>query len=185
MREVMKIRQAWEVSSQLHILIFRYFLPLEWWLWKAICFQSYQDGVLTAGVEWIITSIKMHSARGHWIFGVTTYIVLSSLNACRFFSYVYIQSVIWGWLREAQDSSQEVWFSQPCCLVVLGLGCMARGAMGTSSQRSLNHVLGLDYRLHDTWVIEGYWARSWVALSYSCAITAQKCYQATHKINWR
>lgn len=29
MREVMKIRQAWEVSSQLHILIFRYFLPLE------------------------------------------------------------------------------------------------------------------------------------------------------------
>lgn len=95
----------------------------------------------------------MHSARGHWIFGVTTYIVLSSLNVCRFFSYVYIQSVIWGLLREALDSSQEVWFLQPYCLAALGLGFMARGAMGTSSQGSLNHVSWgwtIDFMTHES-----------------------------------
>lgn len=49
---------------------------------------------------------------------------------CRFFSYVYLQSVTLRQLSEAQDSSQEVWFSQPCCPVVAVVGCGAGGAMG-------------------------------------------------------
>lgn len=110
------------------------FQPSEQAIWKAIYFQTYQVGVLAAGAEWVITSIKIHSARGQWIFCVTTYLVLSSLNACKFFSCAYIQSVTLGQLWEAQESSPEVWFLLPCCLGLV-LGCGAGGVMGGSSHR--------------------------------------------------
>lgn len=161
------------------------FQPSEQPIWKAIYFQTYQVGVLAAGAEWIITSIKIHSARGQWIFCVTTYPVLSSLNVCRFFSYAYIQSVSSGQLWEAQESSPEVWFLLPCCLVVVVLGCGAGGVMGgqqpqgmccppwVRTQREALLVLGLECRLTDTRdIIYEHWARRWAVLCYYYAITA-------------
>lgn len=161
--------------------------PSEQRIWKAIYFQTYQVGVLAAGAEWIITSIKIHSARGQWIFCVTTYLVLSSLNVCRFFSCAYIQSVTLDQLWEAQESSPEVWFLLPCCLVVV-LGCGAGGVMGgqpqetccpawARTQRKPLLVLGLGCSLTDTLdIIYGHWAHRWAVLCYYYAITAQKCY---------
>lgn len=129
MREAVKSTRAWQAAYQCEDTS----QPSEQPIWKAVCFQTYQGGVLAAGAEWIITLIKMRSARGRWILGVTTYTVLSSLHVCRFFSYVYIQSVTLGRLWEAQDSSQEVWFLQPCCPLVDVAGCGLGG--GTGGQR--------------------------------------------------
>lgn len=84
MRQAVKYRQAWEASLPSCVSICRYFPAFQAAVWKAIYFRTCQDRVPAA--EWIITSIKVRSARGQWIFGVTTYIVLSSLNVCRFFS---------------------------------------------------------------------------------------------------
>lgn len=125
------------------------FQPSEQPVWKAIYFQTYQVGVLAAGAEWIITSIKIHSARGQWIFCVTTYPVLSSLNVCRFFSCAYIQSVTLGQLWEAQESNPEVWFLLPCCLVVVGLEVW----WGSSRHRGCAALPGSGLRenLHWSW----------------------------------
>lgn len=116
MRQAVKYRQAWEASLPSCISICRYFPAFQAAVWKAIYFRTCQDRVPAA--EWIITSIKVRSARGQWIFGVTTYIVLSSLNVCRFFSplslcvcvCIHIWSVTLGQQWEAQESSQEVWW---------------------------------------------------------------------------
>lgn len=142
---------------------------------KLFAFRPIRVEFLAAGAERIITSIKMHSARGRWLFGVTTYTVLSSLHACRFFSYVYIQSVTLGQLWAAQDSSQEVWFLQPCCPLVVVVGCGLGGGTGgqqpqvrccLSWNRTQRKLAGVDARLGGAIMFQRYRARGRAALCY-------------------
>lgn len=126
------------------------FQPSEQPIWKAIYFQTYQVGVLAAGAEWVITSIKIHSAKGQWIFCVTTYLVLSSLNVCNFFSCAYIQNVTLGQLWGAQESSPEVWFLLPCCLLLV-LGCGAGGVRGEQQPQGTCCGSGLRENLCWSW----------------------------------
>lgn len=161
------------------------FQPSEQPIWKAIYFQTYQVGVLAAGAEWVITSIKIHSARGQWIFCVTTYLVLSSLNVCKFFSCAYIQSLILSQLWEAQRAAQKSGFYCPAVCACARLwawrcdgGAAATGdVLWVRTQRKPPLVLCLESSLTDPWdIIDEHWARRWAVLCYHYAITAQRCY---------